>query len=162
MKRILTLLAVVVGLGGPAKADHYYATADPQVLQAINQIMTTLGQGCNMGNAQSCNAIPLLQQQAHMMLSAGYDCRMQGNPNACAFYQQNIWQLREAQQQVQMAAQQGRLMQQTGNAAPGMGLTHAQRMQQIHNFGAQNTANFNQRMQTMDQNHKKFIEMIRQ
>lgn len=162
MKRLFGLLICVIGLNGPAKADHYYATADPQVLQAINQMMGMLGQACNMGNAQACNAIPLMQQQAHMMLSAGYDCRMQGNQNACNFYQQNVWQLREAQQQVQMAAQQGRLMQQQGGTAPGMGMTHEQRMQQIHNFGVQNTQNFNNRMQRMDQNHKKFIEMLRQ
>lgn len=162
MKRILTILAFAVGLNGAAKADHYFATADPVVVQQINQIITTLGQACNMGNAQACNAIPLVQQQAHSMLSAGYDCRMQGNQNACAFYQQNLWQMQDAHRQVQMAAQQGQLMQPTGNAAPGMGMTHAQRMQQIHDFGAQNTANFNQRMKKMDENHNKFIQMLRQ
>ena len=161
VKRILGAFAVAFGLSGPVAADHYYATADPQVVQAINEIITVLGQGCNMGNGPACNAIPMFQQQAHMMLSAGYDCRM-GNQQACGFYQQNLWQLRDAHTQVQYAANQGRLMQQYGQPTDGMGLTHEQRMQQIHNFGAQNTANFNARMQQMDTNHQKFIEMIRQ
>lgn len=162
MKRILGAVLVALGLNGPATADHYFQTADPQVVQAINEIVFALGQGCNVGNAQACNAIPLIQQQAHAMLSAGYDCQTQGNQQACSFYQQNLWQLQEAYTQVQMAAQQGHLMQQYGAPSQGMGLTHEQRMQLIHNFGAQNTANFNQRMQQTDRNHQQFIDMIRQ
>ncbi|MEM6446528.1 MAG: hypothetical protein AAF704_08185 [Cyanobacteria bacterium P01_D01_bin.123] len=70
MKRLWLALLCTIGLTGVAKADHYYATADPQVVQAIDEIIMVLGQGCNVGNAPACNAIPLAQQQAHLMLSA--------------------------------------------------------------------------------------------
>lgn len=162
MKRILLALACAAGLGAPAAADHYYQTADPQVVQAINEMVYALGQGCNAGNAQACQAVPLLQQQAHFMLSAGYDCVAQGNQQACAFYQQQIWQLQEAYQQVSFAVQQGYLMRPYGQPSAGMGLTHEQRMQQIHNFGVQNRLNFQNRMATMDANHQQFLDYIRQ
>lgn len=161
MKRLLLALLFASGMAGTAKADHYYATADPQVVQAISEMIGVLGQGCNAGNALACNAIPQLQQQAHLMLSAGYECSY-GNQQACGFYQQNLWQLNEAYQQLSLAVQQGRLMSPYGQPTGGMGMTHAERMQAIHNFGAQNTINFNNRMAAMDDSHQKFLEYIRQ
>lgn len=162
MKRILLALSCALGLAAPAKADHYYATADPQVVQAINEMIQVLGQGCNAGNGPACNAIPVLQQQAHLMLSAGYDCQARGDQQSCQFYNQNYWQLSDAYQQMSYAVQQGRLLSAYGQPGPGMGLSHAERMQQIHNFGIQNQMNFQARMQRMDSNHQQFLEYIRQ
>ncbi|MEO0803851.1 MAG: hypothetical protein AAFY57_16465 [Cyanobacteria bacterium J06642_2] len=161
MKRLWLALLCTMGLTGVAKADHYYATADPQVVQAIDEIIMVLGQGCNVGNAPACNAIPLAQQQAHLMLSAGYECNL-GNQQACGFYQQNLSQLSDAYQQLSIAVQQGRMTSPYGQPTAGMGLTHAERMQAIHNFGVQNRINFNNRMATMDANHQQFLEYLRQ
>lgn len=161
MKRLVLTLLFSFSMASTSKANHYYETADPGVVQAINEMIMVLGQGCNAGNAPACNSIPLLQQQAHLMLSAGYECNY-GNPQACSFYQQNLWQLNEAYQQLSYAVQQGRMTTPYGQPTTGMGLSHAERMQAIHNFGVQNRINFNNRMSTMDANHQRFLEMIRQ
>ena len=165
------ILAVTVALGtmigvvlpsSKASAEHYYQTADPQVLQAINEIITVVGQACNMGNPRACNAIPMMQQQAHFMLSAGYDCQVGGNMQACQFYQQNLYQLQAAYQQTSMALQSGRLMQNYGGGGSGMGMSHAERMQQIHNWGQQRLEYGRQVSSQMDSSHQQFLEMIRQ
>lgn len=162
---VAVVLGTMIGVVLPsskASADHYYQTADPQVLQAINEIITVLGQACNMGNPGACNAIPMAQQQAHVMLSAGYDCQASGNMQACQFYQQNLYQLQAAHQQTSIALQSGRLMQNYGGAAPGMGMSHAERMQQIHNWGQQRLDYGRRVSSQMDSNHQQFLEMIRQ
>ena len=110
-----------------------------------------------MGNPTACNAIPMAQQQAHFMLSAGYDCQVGGNMQACQFYQENLYQLQTA-----MALQSGQLMQNYGGGGPGMGMSHAERMQQIHNWGQQRLEYGRQVSAQMDSNHQQFLEMIRQ
>ncbi len=148
MKRLLLALILAFGVTSAAKADHYHTTADPRVIRAFNEIIGVLGHGCNVGNASACNAIPMVQQYAYQMLSAGHECST-GNQQACGFYQQNLWELNAAYQQLAAAMQQGHI-------------THAERMRAIHNFGEQNRANFNNRMATMDSNHQQFLEYIRQ
>lgn len=154
------MACAVAGAPASAMADHYMASADPQVVQAITEIIQVLGQACNMGNGQACNAIPLAQQQAHVMLSAGYDCQRR-NQQACAFYQQNLWQLQAAYQQTAMAVQSGALMQNRGGGA-GMGLTHEERMQQIHAMGQASLDYGRQVSDSMDRSHQQFMEYLRQ
>jgi hypothetical protein len=161
MKTIAFAVAVATLGMTEAKANHYMQTADPQVVNAINEMIGALSQGCNYGNSAACNAVVLLQQQAHFMLSAGYDCSQRGDQQACAFYNQNYGQLEQAYNELSMIMQNGGLVQNTGGGQ-GMGLTHEQRMQQIHDFGAQNTANFQARQATMDQNHQNFLATIRE
>ncbi|TFL18253.1 hypothetical protein [Jannaschia formosa] len=169
MSRFLALALAALAAAGPkpAAADHYMQTADPQVVQAIQEIVWALGQGCNAGNAGACQAIPMAQQQAHMMLSAGYDCRMQNDPQACQFYQANLQQLQQSYQQVAQAMQTGALMQPQGGmggggAMPGMGSTHEERMQQIHNWGQQRLEWGRQNQTIMDNSHQRFLETLRQ
>ena len=144
-----------------AQANHYMQTADPQVVQAINEIIFALGQGCSAGNMNACNMVPLAQEQAHAMLVAGYDCQAQGNPQACQFYQQNLWQLQEAYQQVAYAAQTGLLYQPSGGGQAGanpLGQTHAQRMQIIDICGQQRLEYGRQSHQLLDQRHEQFMK----
>ena len=150
------LAAVILSVAAStASANHYLQTADPQVVGAINEMVTVLGQACNMGNGPACNAIPMLQQQAHIMLSAGYDCQY-GQQQACAFYNQNYQQLAEAYQQTIFAFQSGYLTQNTGGGA-GMGMSHAQRMQQIHDWGQQRLDYGRQSQAILDQSHANFM-----
>ncbi|MEM9344209.1 MAG: hypothetical protein AAGA87_14295 [Pseudomonadota bacterium] len=160
MKRLLAAAAMALCTITGAQANHYMQRADPQVLQAINDILYALGQGCSYGNVNACNLIPVAQQQAHAMLVAGYDCRERGNQQACSFYEQNLWQLQEAYQQVAYAAQTGLLYSPTGGQATGnpLGQTHAQRMQNIHNWGQQRLEYGRQSQQLLDQRHEQFMK----
>ncbi|MEL6639822.1 MAG: hypothetical protein AAFP98_00685 [Pseudomonadota bacterium] len=158
----MSLAAAALSLAATtASANHYLQGADPQVVGAINEMVMVLNQACNYGNGPACNAIPMLQQQAHLMLSAGYDCQYGGQQAACNFYSQNYQQLSYAYQQTMTAFQSGYLAQNTGGGA-GMGLTHAQRMQQIHDWGAQRLAYGNQVQQTMETSQQNFLETLRQ
>ena len=160
-KSAIAVAVTTLGLSTTATADHYWATADPYVVQMIQEMTYALNEGCNYGNAGACNAIGMIQQQAHMMLSAGYDCQTQGLQDACAFYQQNVYQLQQAHQQVGYAVQQGSIYAQTGGGT-GMGMTHEERMRQIHLMGQQVTANWQQNQQIMDTRHQQFLETLRQ
>ena len=158
----VALAALTVGSPQAAVADHYMQTADPQVVQAVQEIVRALGQGCNAGNTTACKAIPRAQQQAHIMLSAGHDCQYGGQPQACQFYQANIFQLQQAYQQVSMAMQSGALMTYRGGGGARAGLSHAQRMQQIHDWGQQRLDYGAQSQALLDNNHAQFMEMLRQ
>ncbi|MDB2407095.1 hypothetical protein N9W17_01005 [Jannaschia sp.] len=166
MVRILAVALAALAVVSPqAKADHYLQTADPQVVQTIQEIVGALGQGCNAGNAGACQSLPSFQQQAHFMLSAGYDCRASNDPQACQTYQAFLPQLQQAYQQVSYLWQSGQLMQPSGFAGgggAGMGLTHAQRMQQIHDMGRQSTQNWRQNQQIMDNRHEQFMQTLRE
>ncbi len=161
--------AVLMGLfAAPevARPNHYLQTADPQVVQMIEEIIYALGQGCQAGNMNACNAIPMAQQQAHAMLSAGFDCAQAGNQQACGFYQNNVWQLQQGYQMVAQAHQSGMLYQpnngMSGSGAVGgavpQGSTHAQRMQQIHNWGQQRLDYGRQSQQLLDNSFNQFMK----
>lgn len=159
MQRQIILASVLAVAATTGSANHYMQTADPQVVEMINGIIGALGEGCNMGNAMACNAIPMAQQQAHMMLVAGYDCSY-GNQQACGFYQQNVFQLQQAYSQVAAAYNSGQLFQNTGGG--GAQLSHADRMQQIHDWGQQRLEFGRQSQALLDNNHAQFMEMLRQ
>lgn len=154
------MTAAALGIAATtASANHYLQSADPQVVGAINEIIMVLGQSCNIGNAAACNAIPLAQQEAHAMLLSGYDCQT-GNAQACGFYQQNVYQLEQTYNQVATALQSGWLSQNTGGA--GAGLSHADRMAQIHQWGRDRLEYGRQSQAILDANHDRFMEYLRQ
>ena len=138
MKFDVKAIAAAVGLSvvaasPAAKADHWMATADPTVLNAINELMYVLGASCQAGNPQACQAIPLLQQDAAMILSAGYDCQVYRNAQACQFYQASLVALNQTYAATAQALAQGRLAQPGGSYSQS---SHLDRMQQIHDWGA--------------------------
>ncbi|MEZ5715823.1 MAG: hypothetical protein R3D85_12000 [Paracoccaceae bacterium] len=161
MKRILATMACGLGLSGPGLAQNYMMNADPQVVQAINEIAYVYQLYCSSGSAQACNALPMIQQGAQETLMLGQNCQM-GDQNACATYQEQLWELQAAHSQAMVDFQQLQTAQYGGGLGADPGLTHEQRMQQIQQWGAQNTANFNSRMEQMDRNHQSFLEMLRQ
>lgn len=159
--RALFIAALALTLAAPAaRANHWMQTADPQVLQALNELVMVYGNACQMGNPQACQVTQSIQQSGSMMLNAGYECQVNGNPQACQFYNHAYGQL----EQTYMATQQAMMAGQV-QAAPqgyGTGTTHAQRMQQIHNWGQQRLEWGRQQQQMMDNNHQQFLEYLRQ
>lgn len=157
MNKVILAGALSV-LATGALADHYMRTADPQIVQAVNEIIYALGEGCNAGNMTACNAIPQAQQHAHIMLSAGYDCQMQNNPAACQFYQQNIYMLQNVYQHVAAAAQSGALYQPLqAPGGGGIGATHEERMAQIDRWGQSRLDYGRESQAALDRSHDWFM-----
>ncbi len=133
--RFTAALVLSIPLCGAAQADHYLQTADPQVVQAINELIQVYGGACQQGHQQACNIAQLIQQQGGMMLNAGYDCQTQSNQQACVFYRQAYGQMEQTYYQTQQAINEGRFG--AGSANNYSQYDHSQRMQEIHNWGQQ-------------------------
>ena len=136
-------------------------TADPQVVQALNELAMVYGNACQSGNQQACWMAQNVQSQGGMMLNAGYECQVNGNPQACAFYQNAYAQLSQAYAATQQAMTQGQKQQPAPGYGGQMGTTHAERMQQIQNWGQERLQWGQQQQQMMDRNHERFMETLR-
>ncbi|GGE24428.1 hypothetical protein SAMN05421774_10847 [Gemmobacter megaterium] len=141
---------------GQVSADHWRQTADPQVVQALSELAMVYGTYCQMGNPQACQAHQAVQQEGLAMLNAGYDCQVQGNQQACAYYQNAYGQLVNTYQQVQGMVQQP--------MAPGvnpLGATHGERMGAIQQWGQDRMQWGQDRMRQMDADHERFMQTLR-
>lgn len=151
--------AALLTIAPPALSNHWMQTADPQVLQAIDEMVAVYGSSCQMGNPQGCQALQYIQQTAGTMLDAGYQCQTMSNAQACAYYQQAYSVLEQAYIATSQAVMQGQMM----NAQPGYSAqSHAQRMNEIHQWGQQSLAIGRQNQQILDQRHDQFMEYLRQ
>lgn len=159
MKRYATVVLAGV-LAGAGHAQNFFAGDDPQVVQAINEVAFVYQSFCNNGNMQACNMGPMIQQGGQETLALGRNCQM-GDQAACSSYQEHLMELQAAHSQAVNAYQQLQSAQYAGQGA-GDGLTHQQRMQQIQQWGAQNQANYQSRMQQMDRSHQQFLDMLRE
>jgi hypothetical protein len=159
LKHLTASVAISICLSGVATADHWLQTADPAVVQALNEMVQVYGGVCQQGNPQGCQAMQYVQQLGGQMLNAGYECQTAGNQQACQFYQQAYNQLEQDYYATQQAVNQGQFAAQQ----PGYdGSTHAERMQEIHNWGQQRLDWGRQQGAINDQNHQKFLEYLRQ
>jgi len=150
---------LALALATPAKANHYMASADPSVVAAFQQLMQVYGGACQGGHQGSCQAFQMLDQEAATTLNAGYQCAFEGNQQSCGYYQYSIGQLQQLYTQTEAA-----IASSGGNYANGgtYGTTHAQRMQQIQDWGQQRLEIGRQNSALMDQRHNSFMEMLRQ
>lgn len=161
-KHSLVAGLISLSLAAPVAADHWMATADPQVVQALNELVWVYGSYCQQGQPQACQAAQAVQQQGGMMLNAGYDCQVKGDPNACQFYQQAYGMLAATHGQVQQAMMMGQMQQPA--PSPGvtpLGATHADRMNAIQQWGQDRTQWSQQRSLQMDAQHQRFMETLR-
>ena len=136
-------------------------TADPQLIQALNELAMIYGNACQMGNTQACSMAQNIQSQGGMMLNAGFECQVNSNPQACAFYQNAYAQLSQTYAATQQAMMQGQIQQPSPGYDGQAGTTHAERMQQIQNWGQERLQWGQQQQQMMDNNHQKFMEYLR-
>ena len=159
LTRLAATLAISLGLLGTASADHWMQTADPQVLQALNELQGFYGSYCQAGSADGCQMVQMVEQHGMQMLNAGYECQMNGNQQACQFYAFAYQQL----EQTYYAAQQQLAQQQVQNPSAGYAATdHWQRMEQIQNWGQQRLDWGNQQSQMMDDSHQRFMQTLRE
>lgn len=162
----LASLALLLTLVAPAvQADHWRQTADPQLITAIDYMVSTYGQYCQGGMQMACQLQAEASQVGYAALNASYDCMAMGNPMACDYYQQAGWSL--------INSAQGLYQTMTGGTAqtmpapgydPGnvLGPTHDARMANIEAWGTQNTINWQNSQATIDANHDAFIAQIQQ
>lgn len=154
-------LALGVWAVQPAAADHWMATADPQVVQALNDLSSVYGSYCQQGNPQACNMVGAIQQHAGQMLNAGYDCQVQGNQQACAWYQHYYQVLSQTYVGTQQAIAQSRMAMPPATGVNPLGATHQQRMQNIQQWGQDRLQWGQQQSQMMDQRHQQFMQTLR-
>ena len=153
MRIVFAAALAFSALSLPAQAQ------DPQVVQALNELYYVHSANCQYGNQESCWAAQYVQQRGGQMIQAGQACQYQNNQQACNFYNNAYSELSTAYNAMQQSQWAQQAMQQPG---AGLGTTHEQRMAEIQNWGAQNTANWNAQQATNDANHQRFIESIRQ
>lgn len=153
-------LALTTMAARPALADHWMATADPQVIQALNELAQVYGWYCQQGNPQACQMVSAIQQHAGQMLNAGYDCQVRRNPQACSWYQQYYQQLSQTYAGTQQALAQARMAPPPGGANP-MGATHEQRMQAIHQWGQDRLQWGRESSAALDRSHEAFMQRLR-
>ena len=146
-----------------AQAQQYTPGVDPNLVMALDQIISYVWQNCQMGNQGACQYAQQIQMDAQNLIGAGQYCYQTNDPNACQFYQNGIWEVEQAYGQMhqQMAGSQ---MPAGPSYDPNnpMGATHEERMANIAAFGAQNTQNWVDRGAASDANQAAFIDYIRQ
>lgn len=162
MRVRVTLASILVAIAScsPTLADHWTQTADPQVLQALGELTGLYGSYCQQGNPAACQMMDAVQQHGSQMLNAGYECQMNGNQQACYFYNSAYQSLEQAYVNAQQSLMQGQYQHPPSYYDDGT--THAQRMEQIHSWGQQRLDWGAQHSQMMDQSHERFMQTLRE
>ena len=157
------LLVIATAAAALALALPGACLAQSQAEMQLQQMYTLFQTGCQMQNPAACDAMNLVAQRGQFMQQAGAACQ-QGNSEACQAYQQLAADTDSSYQQLSQQVQASNYGGQPGGY-DGQGLagqtTHEQRMQAIQQFGAQNTANFNSRMQAADRQQEQFLSTLR-
>lgn len=152
-------LAALGVMAAPTTAEaQQMGYVDPQLYSMLEQMISTVAYGCQMGNPQACANLQGLQAEAQYLIQAGQYCMQTSDPNACSYYQNGVMQVQMAYGQ--MAAQ----MQPAPAYDPmnPLGATHEDRMRAIRQLGETGTQNFNDRIEQMDQSHQQFLDYIRE
>lgn len=157
MRNLILGLTAAMGLALPAKSDHYLATADPQMVQAISMLIGLYEQQCMIGNQAGCQGLPQAQAEGWAILDAGYRCQ-NGDPSGCQMYEYGVQMIGGVMYQIQQ--QQLMSMAQFAGNGGGGAMSHYDRMQQIHNWGQTRLAIGQQNMDTMQSSHESFLNNV--
>lgn len=159
MKKLLLGLAFATSIATGAQAQNFTPMQNDQgLLQAINQMAYTLGGNCQGGIQASCQAYNYIMTNANSMSQASNACQ-QGNGQGCQYYAMYYRQMETDFNTFSQSMQSSG--PQYGGGSSALGSTHQERMAAIQNFGAQNTQNYQQRMNQMDNNQAQFLGSIR-
>lgn len=141
-------------------ADHWRQTADPQVVQALNELMQVYGYYCSNGDQYACNSANNVYQSGLAMLNAGYDCQVQGNSQACQYYQGAYSDLSTAYGQINQTIPQQQYSDLMNSGNP-LGATHADRMDNIATWGQDRLDWGATQGAISDTNHDAFMQTLR-
>jgi len=150
-------LILCAPLAPPAQAQGI----DPQLVMMMEQMISAVWMNCQMGDQASCYNAQGMQQYGQQIIAAGQYCMQTNDMNACGFYQQGVYSVQNAY--MQMAQGYGGQLPATPGYDPNnpLGATHADRMQNISDWGAANTANWQAQQAQNDAAHNAFIDSIR-
>lgn len=155
-------LTLATSVSLPADAQYLPPGVDPNLAMALDQMISYIWQGCQMGVQVSCYNVQHMQIQAQQLIGAGQYCYQTNDPNACYYYQVGYAQAEQAY----MTMMNG--MGGQTRATPGydpnnpLGATHADRMANIATWGANNSANWAAGQAQIDANHNSFMSYLRQ
>jgi hypothetical protein len=160
IKLAFAFASTVVTFGSPTLADHWMQTADPVVVQALNEVAQVYGYYCNQGDQNACQLANNVYQSGTAMLMAGYDCQMQGMQDACQYYNAAFGELSMVYGQITqtMPQQQYQDVLSGGNV---LGATHDERMGNIAAWGQERIEWGITQSGIADANHDAFIAQIR-
>ena len=144
-------------LAPQAQAQQFAPGVDPNLVMALDQMISYVYMGCQMGDQNSCMNAQMMQQQGANLIGAGQYCYQTNDPNACAFYQQGVMQVQNAYGMMMQSS--GGQMTQMPGVDPGnpLGATHDQRMANIAAWGAQNTQNWQNGMAANEASVNSFL-----
>jgi hypothetical protein len=130
------------------------------LVMALDQMISYVYMGCQMGDQNSCMNAQMMQQQGANLIGAGQYCYQTNDPNACAFYQQGVMQVQNAYGMMMQSS--GGQMTQMPGVDPGnpLGATHDQRMANIAAWGAQNTQNWQNGMAANEASVNSFLDNV--
>lgn len=157
---VIAATVMSAALALPASADHWMQTADPNVVQALNELVLVYGGYCQQGNPQACQMVQSVQAHGGAMLNAGYECQVSGNQQACAYYRQAYGMLEQTYMQTTAALRHGQIVR-YGGGNP-LGATHAERMQAIQNWGQERLQWGQRQSDMMDRSHESFMRTLRE
>lgn len=161
MRKLLVGLAFAAVATGAQAQNFTPMQNDQLLLQAINTMAYTLGGNCQSGIQASCQAYNYIMNNAGSMSQASDAC-LQGNQQGCQYYVMYYRQMETDYNTFTQSMQSsgGGQYAGTGGVNP-LGETHQDRMNAIQNFGAQNTQNYQQRMDQMDRNQQSWMNSQR-
>lgn len=157
---VLAAAAATFVLSGPTQAQQFYGMEyDQGLMQALNSMYGYYGNSCQMGDQNGCYAVSYLNDVSNYMMGASNAC-LQGNQMGCQAYMQ-VYQ--QVSNDYGMFNQQMAGMQQQQPYDPNaFAMQHQQNMQDIQNWGAQNTQDFNNRMAADTAQHERFMQTLRE
>lgn len=144
---MLATLAAAPSLAQPFQGIEY----DQNLNMALQEMLGSFGNACQtMGDPDACGAFNYVQQAANYMVGASNAC-VQGDQGGCEAYQMTVRDVEATYANYSQMMYGGAGMAPATSVNP-LGDTHADRMGAIAQFGADNTAAFNQRITAMDNN----------
>ena len=158
---IAATVALLTGaFAGVAQADHWRQTADPQVVQALNELMQVYNYYCNSGDQYACNSANNVYQSGLALLNAGYDCQAMNNRQACQYYEGSYNELAMAYNQINQVVPQQQYADLVNSGNP-LGGTHGERMDTIAAWGQDRLDWGTTQGALMDSNHDAFMQTLR-
>lgn len=156
----LPLIALATSITLPAAAQQFLGMEyDQRLNAALQEMLFNFGNACQMmGDPGSCGGYDYVMQAANYMAGASNACVM-GNPDACQAYAWAMGDISIVYIQYSQAfgLEQAPIQDGSLGMVDPLGETHADRMDAIAQFGANNTAAFNQRMEQMDNNQAQWM-----
>jgi hypothetical protein len=156
------VLALTAPLAPAVQAQQFPPGVDPNLLMAMDQMISYAYMGCQMGDQMSCYNAQNMQQYATAIVAAGQYCMQTGEPQSCGFYQQGAMNVQMAYGNM-MQMSQGQMATTPGyDPNNPLGATQQQRLDSIAQQGSAIVAQGQARLDGYLAQSQSFINQIGQ